>query len=1315
MPPLNPFLRAFFRSVLPSQCVPVQNHILLVPTTESLVNARDRDSNTPYIDLVHSEEFLGSHVLRIPASTSAKDALSGPRDARGKARQMTTANGRTVAIRESMVFSNKGTAKEVTFSFGVFKFEAQLVWLTRLAGFKNLNQAILLSDILYYVPGSESQPWLIYYISKPLLGIYDPGGIVQAAVPGFPSQYPEFLNSSPGCDSGSLGFARKDVQSFGELLANFPMIARQMQPGLERLFREFGKELGKPLPPPPSRFSSMNSENEADNVDETASIRSTSSCTQKTLPFNSLEYFEDDEDLMRRALETAVTAAIDLFRLVDRQQLSLLGATTNLTGPMVERLIERYVTEQVHDSLLFPRICGCRKTEDTELDIRIRQMESIDVSQVGIPIEGGRKGKEELIHRLGRGVDEFRKMVDSTCPQEMLKILLTTIKTVTLEYKPDSEDGDVVEKKPSVLTINADILVSLLLVVVIRSQVRHLQARLSYMQHFIYMDDVESGESGYALSTFEAVLTYLRHDSRGLRKASAKNRRLWCATKSGKVPDMKAILEPESQESLSEDSIGNGEQEHSSQLDIYGVEDAQGPSTMELATNGSISPHVTREPIDIPRVPETPRLAHVFPFQTWTPSSPPKTQPRILKSVSMDVGSVSETSNFSLLSRSTTFGSATSHMEGDTSVLILTKTQDPAGDSIPMMAVEACQPESLKYLLSLEEYYPIQSILEDVNSDGTTLLSAAVQLAHTEIVDVILAFIFQHAHPDDVRTYFAKADARGRTVAHYLFGVPSLMSRIGAALPWKKRDKHGQTPLFALCRSYDHPDYNIMVNEALTVARDSQGDGDPLRLDDHVDAKGNTLLHVVSDPQILHRILCECDCDPNATNDKRFTPLMMASKYGRVDLVRILFADPRVDPHLRESRGLTAVELAKDDEVRNRIDDLILFSNPPPSSVDSSGRITAVVRSVFVEDGSTRFIIKSGAPNPPSPSEQDQSRKMITFTVTTSRRGLADFENLIKFLRIEHPASYIPDVPPFRSPLQIYSKPSRAVLHEVQERLDRLMKILLAHPTFSTHELLWEFFLMPEIQTEMLSERSHRKAAVLVERIADEYQPVTAEDIRDVEQIVGHAQDAVRAVSNHTRSIIRRGYKLHNASIDFAEAISMCSYAISSLQPPTNALPHSHIDAVNRFAACYTSSSLDSSPLTQYLTALTSLHTTTSAMLESLSRPGMLVSRLNSSTRSLARCHSTLASNSVPRKFNFPGLEESRQRSVREQEQKILELNVEVEQVGKEIAWNKDVVVGELAGWTDWRGKMGKQAIREFVRTTLVREKERGKRMERCG
>ncbi|OJJ49636.1 hypothetical protein ASPZODRAFT_128130 [Penicilliopsis zonata CBS 506.65] len=1302
MHPLNPFLRAFFRSTVPGQCQPVENHVLLVPTTESLIGSRDRESNLYYVDLVASEEFLGSHVLRVPLSSGpsgGKDEGS-VRDSRGKAKQVTTVNGRTVIIKENLVYSNKG--------------------------FKSLSQAQLLSDALYHTSGGDSQPWLIYYISRPLVGSYDPAKIVPAVLPGTltamaTTTVAKKTSTSPDKKIGESISSppKKEIRTFGELLANFPMIARQMQPGLERLFREFGKELGRPLPPPPSRSPSVSEDGESKRnhteilSDESTSIRSSSTQGRGRLPFNSEEYFEDDEDLMRRSLETAVTAAIDLFRLVDKQQLSLLGATTDLTGPLVERLIERYIAEQVHDSLLFPRLCGFRQPEDAELDARIRQMENIDVSQVGIAPEGGRAGKRELLKRLGRGVEEFRKMSEDKCPQDMLNTLLATVKVVSFPGTYDTADAMPSEKQASPVTINADILVSLLLLVVIRSQVRHLQARLLYMQHFIYIDDVDSGEMGYALSTFEAVLTYLVADSAGVRRASSRNKRLWNATKAGRLSDMKAILEQQDEDpDLMDDPFCENETTGQFQADEH--EDIDGLANGVAAMYSSPADKSV-ESLRFETTTEAPPLSHVFPFQKWDSSSSKEVR-RPVKKVSMDVRSLSESSAVSFLSRTTTINSMTSGIEGDSSIETLTRTQDPAGDTVLMMAVENRQAEALRYLLSLEKYFTLEEMLEDTNTEGTTLLSAAVQLAHTDIVEILLEFLFTKADKLAIARYLTKTDIHGRTVGHYLFSTPNLMSKLGSLLPWRQQDKHGQTPLFALCRSYDHSDYRAMVHQALSEAQRAQGDSKPLRLDDHVDSKGNTLLHIVSDPEITVRILRDSDCDPNATNDKRFTPLMMASKYGRVDQVRMLFMDPRVDVHLKEARGLTAVELAKDDEVRNRIDDLILLSTPSSASVaDSSGRVTTVVRSFFVEDATVRFVIKSGAPNPPSDSVISRPGS-TTYTVTTCRRNFSDFENLAKWLAVEQPASYLPPLYEFRSPFQIHSKPSRSVLHHLQERLDKFLKILLSHPTFATHEMLWEFFLVPELQPEMMADRSRRKALVLSESIADDYEPVTLEGMRDTEQFVTHAQDMVRAAHVNTRSLIRRGHALQNASADLADAVSLCSAALSTLGAPTHALPKSHIDAFCRYATCLSTSTSDSSPLLQYLAALISIDSTTSAILKSLSRPTNLISTLTSTNRNLSRSRSSLVSSSLPRKFNlnFAGLEESRQKSVRDLEQKVRETENQASRLAREITWNKDVVVGELAGWTSWRERVGRDAIRSFVKATLIRERERGKRLERC-
>lgn len=962
---------------------------------------------------------------------------------------------------------------------------------------------------MWYPDSLEPRSWLVYYISKPLVGILEEIKIIPATLP-FP--IPE--HRPPTIEDGTQALRKKDVKTFGELLSHFPMIARQMQPGLERLFKEFQGVFEKPLPLPPSSRVIPDPVPDGPITTAVKRARSSSMAGQPTFQTtgnvagavdDEYAYAEDDEDIMRGALETAVTAAIDLFQMVDKQQLSLLGATTDLTGPVVERLIERYVTEQVHDVVLYPKLCALKRPEDLDLERNIRQMEFVDISQVGIGISGGQKGKHELTLRIQRAVEEFRKMGVAGSPQQMLEILLATLKAVTHISETPDGTAATAEKVSAVLTINADTLVSLLLVVVIRAQVRYLQARLLYMRHFIFIDDVESGEIGYALSTFEAVLSYLARDSGGLRRASKRNKKLWQATTRGALHEMMKIMEPEKVDSP-EDS-----DDHEPEEDIKQKMNGHSRSSSRATQRSS----------------QASTLNHVFVFESSSVKCDSVRTPTLRrpKTVTMDMRSMSSNSEMSFLSRATTIDSTTSGIEGDTSIERLSQTEDASGESVLMMAVQHERPKALAYLLSLSEYYPAAIVLEDINNEGTTLLSAAVQLGNMQIIDIILDFVYREPVAS-IREYLAVQDLRGRSVAHYLFNAPQLISRVGGLLPWRQRDRNGQTPLFALCRSYDHGNYRAMVEAALSAATHAQGDGELLHLDDHIDAKGNTLLHISNDPQLTLHIMANCDADVNATNDKKFTSLMVASKYGRTDMVRALFADSRVDVHAKELRGLTAVELAKDDEVRNSIDDMILFSG----RAADDGRLTAVVRSFFVEDATIRLVVKSAAPSSGS-----------TYTVTTCRRSLTDFENLIKLLALENPSSWLPSITGLRSPFQIPSKPSRAVLRDTQLKLDGLLKLLLAHTTFATHEMLWEFFLMPELQHEMIAERSKLKAETRVDRIREEYEPI--EDTAEVEQFVDHAREMVRGVHYATKSVIRRTNALRKSNAGRLLSLRMLGFA----------------------------------------------------------------------------------------------------------------------------------------------------------------------------
>lgn len=936
-----------------------------------------------------------------------------------------------------------------------------------------------------------------------MVGVWEEVKIPQAILaPGLAKIKLAEAKKAAAIENGEPSLPKKrEIKNFHDLLNNFPIIARQMQPGLEKLFREFTTIFERPLPPPPSAAhipdplpdgpiaAAMKQVRSSSTAKRRASVHDSATASRNRVTENF--FAEDDEDVMRASLETAVTTAIDLFQNVDKQQLSMLGATTDLTGPVVERLIERYVAENVHN-LVWLRLAGMRRLEDLELEAKIRLMEFIDISQLGLAIDGGQKGKRELTVRLGHAVEEFGKMTTAIGPQEMMELLLSTIKavtTLTVQPQPGISSNGAVEKSP--MTINADTLVSLLLYVVIRAGVKHLQARLQYIRHFIFIDDIESGEMGYALSTFEAVLSYLMRDSSTLRRASKRNKSIWDAAAKGETAELQKMMDHDA-EAVEEEPPESPVSSHAPSVSWSMLNDSSRRSSTTYTSFDTYS--------------QGSGLGHVFPFQSDANGEPSFHTAKRVKRVAMDTRSMSSGSEYSYHSRAasiaTTMGSG---IEGDTSAARLCQTQDSFGESIPMMAVQNERPETLRYLLSLDEFFPPEVILEDSNNQGTTLLSAAVQLGHTELIDVILDFVMSATSREKVACYLALQDTMGRSVAHYLFHAPSLINRIGKLLPWRQKDKNGLTPLFSLCRCYDHVNYQSMVEAGMKAATESQGDGQPLHLDDHVDSKGNTILHIVHDAALTLRVLQQCDVDVNATNEKKFTALMVASKYGRYDMVRTLFGDRRLDVAAKDLRGLTAVELAKDDEVRNKIDDLTLFSMPAADD----GRVTGVVRSFFVEDATIRLVIKSGAP-----SENN------SFTITTCRRSMSDFERLANLLSVENPASWIPNVSSQRTPFQIPAKPSRAILKDIQIRTDWFLKILLAHPTFATHEMLWEFFLVPDLQPDLIEQRSKLKAETRAENIHEEYEPL--EDIREVEQFVDHARDMVRSVNYSTKSVARR-------------------------------------------------------------------------------------------------------------------------------------------------------------------------------------------------
>ena len=1132
-----------------------------------------------------------------------------------------------------------------------------------------LNQAQLLKDIIYFPSADGCEGWLIYYISRPLIG--DPCST---------TIHPAVLRSDNKIlEKGRVVSEHATVQNkagrlFSDLIQQNPLIYSRILPELEKLISDYLKTSEKPLPHLPSSKSISQSSSHGRSVSDGSRADGTSLLAPTDL--------NEEESRLRQSLETIINAALGLFETVDTLHLAQLDNDNNFGQKNVGQVIEQYMVGRLHDASLFSKICVSRQVEDQELQKYVRAMFNVDIYQVGVAADPNINTNLLLLAKINKAVQIFRRMRRARSPYEMVEVLLHTIKATTSSdaghpdnYKFIHKANDAHdEKREPEMAINADILVSLLLIVIIRSSVNNLYARLIYMRHFCILDDTENGEAGYALSTLEVVLGYILHDSSALQWHSQRNNRLWKAVKRGKLADLQNLLEPDA-DVANDGGYNSDSEEHSGKSAV--IKAAIDGSCKIRTTNKMAESH--NQDCSMTDAQDS-ALTHGLSSQSATDIMEPFTSPeKRMKRVSMDVMSSSSLSGKSTPSGIGTMDPIEASSTSDTSTIVLSRVRTPKGESLLMLAIMHVQDKLLRYLLHLDQYFTLDFVLQDVDNNETSLLSAAVQTGQQAMTDVLVQYLQSVASKSDFVRYLARQDNQGRSAAHYLFHQPNLISRLGTYVNWRLQDKNGQTPLFALCRSYDHDEYMEMVSSAIMFAEKSQPDGPPLNIDDHIDKRGNTLLHIISDPQLTLKLLKSCSGDINASNYKRFTPLMVASRYGRLGMVKTLFLDERIDATVKDYRGLSAVELAKDDEMRNRIDEIMLLA----TRIDPQTRTTSIVRSIFVEDGSIRLLLKSAA--------RDEKHNVL---VTTCRRSLQDFYDLLSWFAIEHPASWLPSIPKFHSPFSIPSKPSRAALQDIQTRLDKILKVLLQHVTFSNHEMLWEFFLVPDISTDMLAERTRVKAAARVESVREEYIPIM--DVSEVEDFVSYARLDTLETQRATDNIVRCINSVRNEYQYYTEALNLSMNALCTLQ----FLPNEYKEALLKTSNSF--NQLQFSSLLEYhydlLTVMTGLH----AIIVALDRPANIVGSMRGCQQAIDRQSLVMRRSE---KWSLALLDDTRHKMQKEAAEKAAKSKTELETLAKELRYTQQTIASELAGWRERRPQMMKSALKKFVKKTVIVER----------
>jgi hypothetical protein len=166
----------------------------------------------------------------------------------------------------------------------------------------------------------------------------------------------------------------------------------------------------------------------------------------------------------------------------------------------------------------------------------------------------------------------------------------------------------------------------------------------------------------------------------------------------------------------------------------------------------------------------------------------------------------------------------------------------------------------------------------------------------------------------------------------------------------------------------------------------------------------------------------------------------------------------------------------------------------------------------------------------------------------TTKRTLDDFQFLRQWLQYENPASWFPSLPSSDiDPCAIPSRPARSVVHFLEHQLDSFLTTLLRHPTVATHELLWEFFMVSELQKDLIVERSKSKVENMTPAWEDE---TPLEETSGTEIFFDHARGQVDRLRQAYQTVARKAQGVGDAlfcksfeyflvTVDLQEAVKL--------------------------------------------------------------------------------------------------------------------------------------------------------------------------------
>ncbi|KAF9281516.1 hypothetical protein BGZ74_002329 [Mortierella antarctica] len=848
---------------------------------------------------------------------------------------------------------------------------------------------------------------------------------------------------------------------------------------------------------------------------------------QLIMTFNDSTTFKSDLKDIRSSVDELLADSVALLNKLDASALAALLEEYGASVNTLDQLLENYIMNSTYDIVFF-KVTLFLKQQDWDLAEAIRELRNLDLGQVGLP------DTPQYHQALVSALNEFQSIGVLRTPEEKLACLLQSIRVA------------------SNLSGGADDLIPTLLLTVLRSGISNLASNLYYMKNFVLFDDTSRGEYGYALSTLEAVSRYIMSHMKQLAPISAKNQVYWETVCAGDLEGIQQFINDGAETNI---VAPPGLTKRPSVASFGSSSDQSINSTLQTAL--SASPMHSRDAEGNNGVLLTCRSQQLDMLRYL-----------LANDYTVDIANYGGTTPLML-------AAILNNLEMARIVLEHTKDKDYINrqDVLGNSAVHLCVAgESLEML---EELLKAEPDLGQPNNEGdTALIIAAKQIERTTVHGSMASLLGQRMKKQD----FDRQNNSGDTALHFVSDPALIVDLVTRGADPSVDNYAGWTPLlkWALHDNTSAVRTLLETKEVDVLMTDSRG-YTPLHM---ACLRGNL------DMVTMLKAFTPIDLQSNIDGS---TPLQLACQSGSLSVVEYLLQEG-ANPELRDWTNEAPADMTSDSAILDKIDNAMLFWDSRSTqgsrtgkgkgkgkgkgqatstniSSKSSTRVIRVVRGTMEQDGKVRYIVKSG-------NTSDKS------TIVTMPRSLDDFKFLRQTLLLEGPDACIPSLEHFYSPFLLSpSRPSKAVLTITTRRLDMFLNYLSDHPVLRNHELVWEFMLMPELQRDMITDRSQYKQDSLVDSIFDNFPPVV-DDLEHEEKYFEHLNSEILKLEDVPQQLDILGTALDRADLVTFDNKGDYVSAIKAIASTQTMMHTSDIESLGNLFEALSASSILASPFT---------------------------------------------------------------------------------------------------------------------------------------